>query len=137
MLSLFTAQPSAPQSLVRTFMNATFVTITWSAPSNLGGRSDLYYVAECKRCDEKGKESCTKSCTADISLNGNSRIAIFKHLSAYTFYQFKVLAKNGVSKIAEKNGENANSGDSVLRTDDASMSTNLALNFCSLRECYY
>ncbi|KAK3735403.1 hypothetical protein QZH41_013399, partial [Actinostola sp. cb2023] len=114
-----TAQPSAPQNLSSTFVNATFVTIAWSPPLNLGGRSDVYYEVECKRCDDEGYH-CTKDCTGAVITHTTrtTRMATVRHLTAYTYYQLKVFAKNGVTHLAEKNKEKSKDTNIVLITNE-------------------
>ncbi|KAK3735400.1 hypothetical protein QZH41_013395, partial [Actinostola sp. cb2023] len=111
--------PSAPQDLSSTFVNATFVTIVWSPPSDLGGRSDVYYEVECKQCDDEGYH-CTKDCTGAVITHTirTTRMATVRHLSAYTYYQLKVFAKNGVTHLAEKNKEKSKDTNIVLRTNE-------------------
>jgi hypothetical protein len=71
---------------------------------------------------------CTKECTgSDITHNEDKRLASVNNLSAYTYYQFKVFAKNGVTKLAEKNNETANYTNLVLRTEETSK-TNVTCN---------
>ncbi|XP_028518913.1 ephrin type-B receptor 2 isoform X2 [Exaiptasia diaphana] len=102
-----TGQPSAPQSIDAISKNATFIKLQWSTPSNLGGRSDIYYDVRCKKCDNEGK-NCTAECTgAFISHASKTSMKATVHdLSAYTYYLFEVFAKNGVSPQAEKKGDN-------------------------------
>ncbi|XP_031575474.1 ephrin type-B receptor 1-B-like isoform X2 [Actinia tenebrosa] len=112
-------QPSAPQNLSITFLNASFVTVTWFPPTDNGGRSDLYYTAECKQCNDQGTE-CTQECTgSNITVNQNSRLASINSLSAYTYYQLKVYAKNEVSKLAEEKNDLAKFAEDLIRTKES------------------
>ncbi|XP_031575449.1 ephrin type-A receptor 7-like isoform X2 [Actinia tenebrosa] len=112
-------QPSAPQGLSITFLNASFVTVTWSPPTDNGGRTDLYYTAECKQCNDQGTE-CIQECTgSNITVNQNSRLASINSLSAYTNYQLKVYAKNGVSKLAEEKNDLAKFAEYIIRTKES------------------
>jgi len=82
------------------------VTIEWTTPLDLGGRSDVFYQVECNKCDNDGK-NCTMDCTGAVITHAprTSRKATIQHLDTYTYYQFKVFSKNGVSHLAEMNGE--------------------------------
>lgn len=134
---IFTEPPSAPQDLVTMFFNATFVTMKWSSPGDLGGRSDLYYEVDCNQCDDLGTD-CTKECSPKVkiylkTLKNTSTLANVKYLSAYKYYKFKVFAKNGVSQVAEKNKKMAEFSELVLRTNETSKPKSLP--FFLLKKC--
>lgn len=119
-----TAPPSAPRSLFSTFHNATFVTMEWSPPKHFGGRSDINYEVECKQCSNNG-EHCDKECddAHEVQkylrvLTNTSTLATVKNLTPYTYYQFKVYAKNGVSKVAEDNKHTTKFAKLLIRTEE-------------------
>ncbi|KAK3735399.1 hypothetical protein QZH41_013394, partial [Actinostola sp. cb2023] len=119
-----TAPPSSPERLITTYHNATLVTMEWFPPSDLGGRSDVFYEVECKQCDDEGKD-CSNDCdyahaqTYLRALTNTSTLATVKHLTPYTYYKFKIFAKNGVSQVAEKIKKGAKFAAFVVRTSEA------------------
>uniref|UniRef100_A0A3P8X8S7 Ephrin type-A receptor 6 n=1 Tax=Esox lucius TaxID=8010 RepID=A0A3P8X8S7_ESOLU len=101
-----TRSPSAPRNLI-SLINETALFLTWSAPSDSGGRKDLTYNVLCHRCSGApgGEEDC-EPCDADLrfvprplGITGTS-VAVLdfaKHVN-YTFY---VEAVNGVSSLGQ------------------------------------
>jgi len=56
-------------------------------------------------------------CTgAVITASTPNRKAVIQYLSPYTYYQFKVYSKNGVSHLAEMNGEKTKYAAGLVRT---------------------
>ena len=81
--------------------------VSWSAPSETGGRSDLYYVVEYSDPDNAGRRIGT-TCKSSTSHT-------FTGLRAFTQYCFQVSAHNGVS---DQDPDNA-----ALRTVEQCMQT--------------
>lgn len=104
-----TAPPSAPKHLRSLFTNQTTVSLEWSHPRHLGGRSDLHYEIECKIVCRKDQRSCSQDCGSQVLFlprqsNLSQTKAIVTNLLSRTVYRFKVHAKNGVSGKAEMEG---------------------------------
>ena len=81
--------------------------VSWSAPSETGGRSDLYYVVKYSDPDNAGQFIGT-TCKSSTSHR-------FTGLRAFTQYCFQVSAHNGVS---DQDPDNA-----ALRTETQCMQT--------------
>ncbi|XP_020902227.1 ephrin type-B receptor 1-B [Exaiptasia diaphana] len=115
-----TGQPSEPRDIMASFINATLVVIQWKAPSDLGGRTDDYYQVECRKCGNDDK-NCTGKCDKVEIIHSpkNSRKSTVKHLSVFTYYQFKVFSMNGVTQLAEKNGEKPKYAKLTKRTSES------------------
>ena len=88
--------------------------VSWSAPSETGGRSDLYYVVEYRDPDNAGQFIGT-TCKSSTSLT-------FTGMRAFAQYCFQVSAHNGVS---DQDPENA-----ALRTVEWCMKTSEASKIC-------
>ncbi|XP_048585722.1 ephrin type-A receptor 4 [Nematostella vectensis] len=111
-----TGPPSAPTSLDTNFLNDSVVTLSWSHPNNTGGRSDVFYLVECFTCNGNGTV-CVKACGGTVTQHRTS--ARVSGLSAFTYYMFRVYARNGVSNQAERGGQEAEFAKLVIRTRDA------------------
>ena len=88
--------------------------VTWSAPSETGGRPDLYYVVEYRDPDNAGRRIGT-TCKSSTSHT-------FTGLRAFTQYCFQVSAHNGVS---DQDPDNA-----ALRTEEQCITTPEASKIC-------
>ena len=82
--------PSAPRNL-RLTVQTTSIALSWSSPTENGGRSDLYYKVEYRDPDNLG------SFTGTLYLDGESTRHTFTALRLYTSYCIQVSAHNGVS----------------------------------------
>ena len=82
--------PSAPRDM-STSVTSTSISVTWSAPADLGGRSDLYYQIEISDPDN------LRSYTGTVYLSGSSTSTALTNLRPYTQYCVRVTAHNGVS----------------------------------------
>ncbi|XP_029600741.1 ephrin type-A receptor 6-like [Salmo trutta] len=100
-----TRAPSAPRNLI-SLINETALFLTWSPPSDSGGRKDLAYNIMCQRCGSGasgGEEDC-EPCESDLrfvprplGLTG-TKVAILD-FATHTNYTFHVEAVNGVSGL--------------------------------------
>ncbi|XP_045567527.1 ephrin type-A receptor 6, partial [Salmo salar] len=98
-----TRAPSAPRNLI-SLINETALFLTWSPPSDSGGRMDLTYNIMCQRCGASGGEEDCEPCESDLGfvprplgLTGTS-VAILD-FATHTNYTFHVEAVNGVSGL--------------------------------------
>ena len=82
--------PSAPSGVLLSATN-TSITVRWSAPADLGGRTDLYYQVEISDPDNLG------SYTGTDYVPGSKDIHVFPGLRPCTDYCVRVTAENGVS----------------------------------------
>ncbi|KAI1898748.1 hypothetical protein AGOR_G00075570 [Albula goreensis] len=98
-----TKPPTAPRSIV-TQINDTSVTLEWSEPLERGGRQDLSYAVECRRCGGPAAgpgEPCSP-CGDSVSYRPaqsglTARRVVVWGLLPHTTYTFSVQALNGVS----------------------------------------
>ena len=79
--------PSAPQNLSVT-VQTTNISLNWSAPTETGGRSDLYYQVEYSDLDDPGAFIAKYNLFTNYTIIG---------LKPYTSYCIQVSAHNGVS----------------------------------------
>lgn len=102
-----TAPPSAPRDLTKD-INESKVTLSWMNPAQPGGREDIFYEVECKRCSSLAEIDCQK-CGSDIEISPNWRTSRqtveVGNLDPGQVYVFKVMAKNGVSSMANSEPE--------------------------------
>lgn len=86
------------------------------APAQRGDRDDLFYEVECSKCSGQSGSDCQK-CESDIVIAPNWRISTqsvqLSNLNPARYYKFKVIAKNGVSSIANSDAEY---GEIMVRT---------------------
>ena len=83
--------PSAPSDVLLPATN-TSITVEWSAPADLGGRTaDLYYQVEISDPDNLG------SYIGTVYVPGSTEMRIFTGLRPCTDYCVRVTAENGVS----------------------------------------
>ncbi|MGH0182400.1 UNVERIFIED_CONTAM: hypothetical protein FKN15_009294 [Acipenser sinensis] len=96
--------PSAPRSIV-TRINDTLVTLEWSQPVDVGGRSDLSYNIVCRKCKDPPVKGVCENCEESVSFRplqralSQRRVDIWG-LSPYTTYTFEIQAVNGVSELS-------------------------------------
>ena len=81
------APPTQPIDLTTTSIQSTTVTITWSQPSDTGGRSDIFYTVMIEGDDNIPR--------ALLYINLTSLMV--SDLTPATKYNITVAAKNGVS----------------------------------------
>ena len=101
-LSLLRSPQPGPLYLTITKLNATFASLAWSPPLDLGGRLDLFYEIQCRKC-EKVDIGCNEDCTGSVINHKNvtGTMANVQRLSPFTSYKLRVVSKNGISLIAE------------------------------------
>ena len=101
--------PSAPRHLRNVTINQTTVSLSWSHPHHLGGRTDLYYDIECNMVCRKEQRSCSQHCGSQVlflprKTNLSHTKVTVTNLFPRTAYRFWVYARNGVSALAKKEG---------------------------------
>ena len=101
--------PSKPRHLRNTAKNQTNVVLSWAHPHHFGGRTDLYYEIECRIVCPKDQISCSQDCGSQVVFlprqrNLSHTKATVTNLFSGTAFRFRVYAKNGVSRAAEKEG---------------------------------
>ncbi|POI34650.1 hypothetical protein CIB84_001598 [Bambusicola thoracicus] len=105
-----TRPPSAPVNLVSS-VNGTSVTLEWGPPLDKGGRSDVVYNVQCRRCgaDAGQCEACgggIRFVPQQMSLVQGALTVT--NLLAHTNYSFWVEAVNGVVAVRhESTGQNS------------------------------
>ncbi|XP_056449496.1 ephrin type-A receptor 2 [Gadus chalcogrammus] len=97
--------PGAPQDLqaTTTQLSSGRVLLTWSPPGDTGGRADLTYSVECRRCDGAACQACGEKVRYEPASAGltETRVSV-SQLDAHLNYTFTVNAHNGVSAAASK-----------------------------------
>lgn len=93
-----TQPPSAPQNLTVSFMDQSTVSLSWTAPSFLGGRTDITYRIQCDICGQAVTYSPPTESFDEtkVTISG---------LSPVTTYKFQVYSVNGVSSVSGSDGE--------------------------------
>lgn len=93
-----TQPPSAPQNLTVSFVDQSTVSLSWTAPSFLGGRTDTTYRIQCDVCGQAVTYSPPTESFDEtkVTISG---------LSPVTTYRFQVFSLNGVSSVAGVEGE--------------------------------
>ncbi|XP_018329142.1 ephrin type-B receptor 1-B isoform X2 [Agrilus planipennis] len=89
-----TQPPSAPQNLTLNFVDQSMVTLSWSPPQYLGGRTDIYYRIKCDACSSGAVQYIPSA-----EIFNDTRVTI-SGLNALTSYGFQVYAENGVSHLS-------------------------------------
>ncbi|CAI8036642.1 Ephrin type-A receptor 5 [Geodia barretti] len=103
--------PSAPGSLSLSPQQSS-ITVRWSAPADLGGRTDLYYQVEISDPDNLG------SFTGTVFLSGSTTSRTISGLRPHTQYCVRVTAHNGVSD-QDPDGEHLRTVEECTRTLEA------------------
>ena len=88
---LFTEPPQVPNNVAVSEVLAWSINVTWSHPTQTGGRSDLYYTVEHSDPDRLGQYIGT-TCKGSSSTSHT-----FTGLRPGTEYCIRVSAQNGVS----------------------------------------
>ncbi|XP_066905252.1 ephrin type-B receptor 1-B isoform X3 [Halyomorpha halys] len=93
-----TQPPSAPQNLTVSFMDQSTVSLSWTAPSFLGGRTDITYRIQCDICGQAVTYSPPTESFDEtkVTISG---------LSPVTTYKFQVYSVNGVTSVSGSDGE--------------------------------
>ncbi|XP_062874606.1 ephrin type-A receptor 7-like [Trichomycterus rosablanca] len=97
-----TRPPSSPRDLIYTLKQSTLI-LEWAPPSDPGGRADLGYSVECRRCVAGPRAHC-EPCGASVGFvpqqSGLSgRTVTVLNLLPNSNYTFTVEARNGVSEL--------------------------------------
>ncbi|KAM6948344.1 LOW QUALITY PROTEIN: ephrin type-A receptor 3-like, partial [Aplochiton taeniatus] len=97
-----TRPPSAPENPVTT-VNETCVTLEWSAPRDPGGRGDVTYSLQCRKCSADGRR-CTP-CGGGVhfvprQFGLQAALVLVTDLLPHSNYSFTVESQNGVSDLS-------------------------------------
>ncbi|TMS06235.1 Ephrin type-A receptor 6, partial [Larimichthys crocea] len=97
-----TRPPSPPRNLMFN-LNDTCLMLEWSPPSDTGGRRDLTYNVQCKRCGPKS-DQC-QLCEEDLRflprpLGLTNATVTVMDFSAHANYTFEIESLNGVSDMS-------------------------------------
>ena len=101
------APPSQPIGLTTTSIQSTTVTITWSQPSDTGGRSDIFYTI---MIEGDGMSQTLPS-------TGNITTYTITDLTPSTNYDITVIAENGVS---DQDSDVSDRSDFIMITTSSS-----------------
>uniref|UniRef100_A0A8C7ZU51 receptor protein-tyrosine kinase n=1 Tax=Oryzias sinensis TaxID=183150 RepID=A0A8C7ZU51_9TELE len=97
-----TRPPSAPENPIST-ANETCVTLEWSSPRDTGGRGDITYSIQCKKCFGEAKK-CTP-CGSSVhfvprQFGLSSNTVLITDLQPDSTYSFIIESQNGVSDLS-------------------------------------
>uniref|UniRef100_A0A3B3CIB2 receptor protein-tyrosine kinase n=1 Tax=Oryzias melastigma TaxID=30732 RepID=A0A3B3CIB2_ORYME len=97
-----TRPPSAPENPIST-ANETCVTLEWSSPRDTGGRGDITYSIQCKKCFGEAKK-CTP-CGSSVhfvprQFGLSSNTVLITDLQPDSNYSFIIESQNGVSDLS-------------------------------------
>uniref|UniRef100_A0A8C8R8B8 Ephrin type-A receptor 10 n=1 Tax=Pelusios castaneus TaxID=367368 RepID=A0A8C8R8B8_9SAUR len=98
-----TRPPSAPRNLIYSLKQSTLV-LEWSAPADLGGRSDVTYSLFCDRCSVALRRPC-EQCGSSVGFVPQQtglvdRTVTLVNLLPHVNYTIRVAAVNGVSDFS-------------------------------------
>lgn len=102
---LTSGPPSEPRDLVATTtqLAAGRLLLTWTAPLDTGGRSDITYSVECRRCDGAACQPCGEKVRFDPASGGLTDTQVsLSDLEPHLNYTFTVEAHSGVSQFASQ-----------------------------------
>ncbi|XP_043388264.1 ephrin type-A receptor 10 isoform X2 [Chelonia mydas] len=96
--------PSAPRNLVYSLKQSTLV-LEWSAPADLGGRTDVTYNLLCDRCSVALRRQC-EQCGSSVGFVPQQtglvdRTVTLVNLLPHVNYTIRVAAVNGVSDFSD------------------------------------
>lgn len=99
---LLTGPPSPPRNLMFN-LNDTCLMLEWSPPSDTGGRRDLTYNVQCKRCGPQSNQC--QLCEEDLRflprpLGLTNATVTVMDFSAHANYTFEIESLNGVSDMS-------------------------------------
>lgn len=97
-----TGPPSPPRNLMFN-LNDTCLMLEWSPPSDTGGRRDLTYNVQCKRCGPEPNRC--QLCEEDLRflprpLGLTNATVTVTDFSAHANYTFEIESLNGVSDMS-------------------------------------
>ncbi|XP_038233496.1 ephrin type-A receptor 10 isoform X2 [Dermochelys coriacea] len=95
--------PSAPRNLIYSLKQSTLV-LEWSAPADLGGRTDVTYNLLCDRCSVALRRQC-EQCGSSVGFVPQQtglvdRTVTLVNLLPHVNYTIRVAAVNGVSDFS-------------------------------------
>ncbi|XP_030394802.1 ephrin type-A receptor 10 isoform X1 [Gopherus evgoodei] len=95
--------PSAPRNLIYSLQQSTLV-LEWSAPADLGGRTDVTYNLLCDRCSAALRRQC-EQCGSSVGFVPQQtglvdRTVTLVNLLPHVNYTIRVAAVNGVSDFS-------------------------------------
>ncbi|XP_065277694.1 ephrin type-A receptor 10 isoform X1 [Emys orbicularis] len=98
-----TRPPSAPRNLIYSLKQSTLV-LEWSAPADLGGRTDITYNLLCDRCSAALRRQC-EQCGSSVGFVPQQtglvdRTVTLVNLLPHVNYTIRVAAVNGVSDFS-------------------------------------
>uniref|UniRef100_A0A8C4YST2 Ephrin type-A receptor 10 n=1 Tax=Gopherus evgoodei TaxID=1825980 RepID=A0A8C4YST2_9SAUR len=98
-----TRPPSAPRNLIYSLQQSTLV-LEWSAPADLGGRTDVTYNLLCDRCSAALRRQC-EQCGSSVGFVPQQtglvdRTVTLVNLLPHVNYTIRVAAVNGVSDFS-------------------------------------
>ncbi|KAJ8371012.1 hypothetical protein SKAU_G00110400 [Synaphobranchus kaupii] len=98
-----TAPPSPPLKLVTTLTPVGKLKLSWSPPSDTGGRDDVTYSVACERCEGTVCQPCGDKVRFDPGPSGlqDTRVGA-GDLEPLLNYTFTVEARNGVSQFSAR-----------------------------------
>lgn len=101
-LLLLTGPPSPPRNLLFN-LNDTCLMLEWSPPSDTGGRRDLTYNVQCKRCGPEPGQC--QLCEEELRflpqpLGLTTASVTVMYFSAHANYTFEIESLNGVSDMS-------------------------------------
>lgn len=118
--------PSAPQNLVATTtqLSAGKLLLSWSAPEDTGGRTDITYSVECQRCDGAVCQPCGEKIRYEPASTGltDTKVSV-SELDAHLNYTFTVEAHSGVSVFAQQPPSTSALTTSLQYTDPPKITT--------------
>lgn len=148
MFLLSTGPPSPPRNIMFN-LNDTCLMLEWSPPSDSGGRRDLTYNVQCKRCGPE-PDQC-QLCEEELRflprpLGLTNATVIVTDFSAHANYTFEIESLNGVSDrssfprqvaiITISTDQSGEYADYIFRLCVAVLSEMLNLDICSLLNNY-
>ncbi|XP_076022656.1 ephrin type-A receptor 2 [Genypterus blacodes] len=99
------APPSAPRDLVATTtqLSAGKLLLSWNTPEETGGRSDVTYNVECRRCEGTVCQPCGEKIHYEPASTGltDTKVTV-SELDAHLNYTFTVEAHSGVSQFVSQ-----------------------------------
>lgn len=108
---VFSGLPSAPRELVATTtqLAAGKLQLSWSPPEDTGGRSDISYSVECRRCEGTACQPCGEKVRLEPASSGlmDTRVEV-SELEPHLNYTFTVEAHSGVSLFASQGAPRSN-----------------------------
>uniref|UniRef100_W5K7M8 Ephrin type-A receptor 8 n=1 Tax=Astyanax mexicanus TaxID=7994 RepID=W5K7M8_ASTMX len=104
--SLPTGPPTAPVNVISS-VNGTSVSLEWGSPLDSGGRADIIYDVQCKRCVKEGGqcEDCTGAAPIRFIPQQTGLTEPWVNvvnLVAHANYTFRILVMNGVSHLSSE-----------------------------------